>query len=298
MREFIKEFLKVLKIEKGLADNSLQSYKRDLIKYHLFIQKRQRLEDIVLVKERNLRAYVRFLNAENMSANSIKRAISCIRTYHKFLMSEGKMDHNPVLSIDTPKVAKKLPSILTIEEIDRILLFIPKKAPMSLRDIAIFEMMYSCGLRVTELCNFKLSNILWDTEMIRVDGKGGKQRFVPIGPMARKNLKDYINKERPLISKKNPNTPELFLSRNGNKLTRMMIWILLKKWASTAEINKEISPHTLRHSFATHLLEGGADLRSVQEMLGHADISTTQIYTHLDKEHLKEVHRTFHPRFD
>ncbi len=298
MREFIKDFLKVLKIEKGLADNSLQSYKRDLIKYHSFIQKRQRLEDIVLVKERNLRAYVRFLNAENMSANSIKRAISCIRTYHKFLMSEGKMDHNPVLSIDTPKVAKKLPSILTVEEIDRILHFIPKKTPMSLRDIAIFEMMYSCGLRVTELCNFKLSNILWDTEMIRVDGKGGKQRFVPIGPMARKNLKDYINKVRPLISKKNPNTPELFLSRNGNKLTRMMIWILLKKWASTAEINKEISPHTLRHSFATHLLEGGADLRSVQEMLGHADISTTQIYTHLDKEHLKEVHRTFHPRFD
>ena len=298
MREFIKEFLKVLKIEKGLAKNSLQSYKRDLIKYHLFIQKRQRLEDIVKVKERNLRAYVRFLNAENMSANSIKRAISCIRTYHKFLLSEGKMDHNPVLSIDTPKVAKKLPNILTVEEIDKILNFIPRKAPMSMRDIAIFEMMYSCGLRVTELCNFKISNIFWDTEMIRVDGKGGKQRFVPIGPMARKNLKDYINKERPLILEKNPNTPELFLSRNGKKLTRMMIWILLKKWASIAEINKEISPHTLRHSFATHLLEGGADLRSVQEMLGHADISTTQIYTHLDKEHLKEVHRTFHPRFD
>jgi|TARA_B100001094_G_scaffold83597_1_gene79943 integrase/recombinase XerD len=298
MREFIKEFLKVLKIEKGLAKNSLQSYKRDLIKYHLFIQKRQRLEDIAKVKERNLRAYVRFLNAENMSANSIKRAISCIRTYHKFLLSEGKMDHNPVLSIDTPKVAKKLPNILTVEEIDKILNFIPRKAPMSMRDIAIFEMMYSCGLRVTELCNFKISNIFWDTEMIRVDGKGGKQRFVPIGPMARKNLKDYINKERPLILEKNPNTPELFLSRNGKKLTRMMIWILLKKWASIAEINKEISPHTLRHSFATHLLEGGADLRSVQEMLGHADISTTQIYTHLDKEHLKEVHRTFHPRFD
>jgi len=233
-----------------------------------------------------------------MSANSIKRAISCIRTYHKFLLTEGKMDHNPVLSIDTPKVAKKLPNILTVEEIDKILNFIPRKAPMSMRDIAIFEMMYSCGLRVTELCNFKISNIFWDTEMIRVDGKGGKQRFVPIGPMARKNLKDYINNERPLILEKNPNTPELFLSRNGKKLTRMMIWILLKKWASIAEINKEISPHTLRHSFATHLLEGGADLRSVQEMLGHADISTTQIYTHLDKEHLKEVHRTFHPRFD
>ena len=184
------------------------------------------------------------------------------------------------------------------EKIDKILHFIPKKAPMSMRDVAIFEMMYSCGLRVTELCNFKLSNILWDSEMIRVDGKGGKQRFVPIGPMARRNLKDYIEKERPSFSEKDPKTPELFLSRNGKKLTRMMIWILLKKWANIAEINKEISPHTLRHSFATHLLEGGADLRSVQEMLGHADISTTQIYTHLDKEHLKEVHRTFHPRFD
>jgi len=298
MREFTQSFLRVLEVEKGLAPNSLLSYKRDLVKYHLFIQNRQRLDDITKVTQRNLRAYVRYLNAENISANSIKRALSCIRTYHKFLVSEGKMDHNPALQIDTPRVARKLPSVLTVEEIDKILHFIPKKAPMAMRDLAIFEMMYSCGLRVTELCNFKVSNILWDSEMIRIDGKGDRQRFVPIGPIARTNLKNYINKERPTLSQKNPNIAELFLSRNGRKLTRMMIWILLKKWANTAEITKKISPHTLRHSFATHLLEGGADLRSVQEMLGHADISTTQIYTHLDKEHLKEVHRTFHPRFD
>ena len=298
MREFTQSFLRVLEVEKGLAANSLLSYKRDLVKYHLFIQNRQRLDDITKVAQRNLRAYVRYLNAENISANSIKRALSCIRTYHKFLVSEGKMDYNPALQVDTPRVARKLPSVLTVEEIDKILDFIPKKAPMAMRDLAIFEMMYSCGLRVTELCKFKVSNILWDSEMIRVDGKGGNQRFVPIGPIARKNLKNYINKERPTLSQKNPNIAELFLSRNGRKLTRMMIWILLKKWANTAEITKKISPHTLRHSFATHLLEGGADLRSVQEMLGHADISTTQIYTHLDKEHLKEVHRTFHPRFD
>ena len=298
MREFAQSFLRVLEVEKGLADNSLLSYKRDLVKYHLFIQNRQRLDDITKVTQRNLRAYVRYLNAENISANSIKRALSCIRTYHKFIVSEGKMDHNPALQIDTPRVARKLPSVLTVEEIDKILHFIPKKAPMAMRDLAIFEMMYSCGLRVTELCNFKVSNILWDSEMIRIDGKGDRQRFVPIGPIARTNLKNYINKERPTLSQKNPNIAELFLSRNGRKLTRMMIWILLKKWANTAEITKKISPHTLRHSFATHLLEGGADLRSVQEMLGHADISTTQIYTHLDKEHLKEVHRTFHPRFD
>ena len=298
MREFTQSFLRVLEVEKGLAANSLLSYKRDLVKYHLFIQNRQRLDDITKVTQRNLRAYVRYLNAENISANSIKRALSCIRTYHKFLVSEGKMDHNPALQIDTPRVARKLPSVLTVEEIDKILHFIPKKAPMAMRDLAIFEMMYSCGLRVTELCNFKISNILWDSEMIRIDGKGDRQRFVPIGPIARTNLKNYINKERPSLSQKNPNIAELFLSRNGRKLTRMMIWVLLKKWANTAEITKKISPHTLRHSFATHLLEGGADLRSVQEMLGHADISTTQIYTHLDKEHLKEVHRTFHPRFD
>ena len=298
MIQFSKDFLKILKIEKGLAENSILSYKRDLAKYHAFIENRQRIDNIANVSQRNLRAYVRYLNAENISPNSIKRAISCIRNYHQFLVSEGKMDNNPVLQIDTPKVARKLPNVLSVEEIDKILHFIPKKAPMAKRDIAIFEMMYSCGLRVTELCNFKMSNILWDSEMIRVDGKGGRQRFVPIGPIARKNLKNYISKERPALIKKNPNIPELFLSRNGNKLTRMMIWILLKKWTSTAEITKEVSPHTLRHSFATHLLEGGADLRSVQEMLGHADISTTQIYTHLDKEHLKEVHRTFHPRFD
>ena len=298
MIQFSKDFLKILKIEKGLAENSILSYKRDLAKYHAFIENRQRIDNIANVSQRNLRAYVRYLNAENISPNSIKRAISCIRNYHQFLVSEGIMDNNPVLQIDTPKVARKLPNVLSVEEIDKILHFIPKKAPMAKRDIAIFEMMYSCGLRVTELCNFKMSNILWDSEMVRVDGKGGRQRFVPIGPIARTNLKNYINKERPALIKKNPNIPELFLSRNGNKLTRMMIWILLKKWTSTAEITKEVSPHTLRHSFATHLLEGGADLRSVQEMLGHADISTTQIYTHLDKEHLKEVHRTFHPRFD
>ena len=298
MIQFSTDFLKVLKIEKGLAENSILSYKRDLVKYHAFISNRQRIDDITNVTQRNLRAYVRFLNAENISPNSIKRAISCIRNYHQFLVSEGKMDFNPVLQIDTPRVARKLPSVLSVEEIEKILHFIPKKAPMAKRDIAIFEMMYSCGLRVTELCNFKISNILWDSEMVRIDGKGGRQRFVPIGPIARNNLKNYINKERPSLIDNNPNVPELFLSRNGKKLTRMMIWILLKKWTSTAEISKDVSPHTLRHSFATHLLEGGADLRSVQEMLGHADISTTQIYTHLDKEHLKEVHRTFHPRFE
>jgi integrase/recombinase XerD len=233
-----------------------------------------------------------------MAANSVKRAISTIRTYHNFLLFEGRMKDNPAQLLDTPKIPQKLPNILTIEEIDIILNIIPNDKPMALRDLAIFEMMYSCGLRVTELCDIKTTDILWDSEIIRVNGKGNKQRFVPIGPIARDNLKIYLNLKRPSLADKNNNVIELFLSQNGRKLTRMMIWVLLKKWTEASNLQKQVSPHTLRHSFATHLLEGGADLRSVQEMLGHADISTTQVYTHLDKEHLKEVHRTFHPRFD
>ena len=233
-----------------------------------------------------------------MAASSVKRAISTIRTYHNFLLAEGRMKDNPAQLLDTPKIPQKLPNILTIEEIDTILNIIPNDKPMALRDLAIFEMMYSCGLRVTELCDIKTTDILWDSELIRVNGKGNKQRFVPIGPIARDNLKNYLNHKRPSLAHKNHNVVELFLSQNGRKLTRMMIWILLKKWTDASNLQKKVSPHTLRHSFATHLLEGGADLRSVQEMLGHADISTTQVYTHLDKEHLKEVHRTFHPRFD
>jgi len=220
---------------------------------------------------------------------------------------------------------RKLPDILTVNEIDRIISAIPDNQPLAKRDNAIFELMYSCGLRVTELCDLERNDffgsnvkngdekpefieqeknrdkkvkIFKTLEFVRVKGKSGKHRFVPIGPIASEKLKSYWEFERDSLQKKNPNVPQVFLSRNGRQLTRMMIWILLKKWTNTAGILKKVSPHTLRHSFATHLLEGGADIRSVQEMLGHRDIATTQIYTHLDNKHLKEVHRTFHPRFD
>lgn len=287
----------MLKVERNLARNSLESYERDLLQYHHYLSSELRLKTIRNVTLGHIRSYIRHLNDKGMAANSVKRAVSSIRTYHNFLSAEGHMDDNPAQLLDTPKVPQKLPNVLTIQEIDRILSIIPDKAPMARRDLAIFEMMYSCGLRVTELCDIKTTDILWDSEMVRVKGKGDKQRFVPIGPIARENLKNYLNHERPTLADKNPNVAEVFLSRNGRKLTRMMIWILLKKWTKVADIQKEVSPHTLRHSFATHLLEGGADLRSIQEMLGHADIATTQVYTHLDKEHLQEVHRQFHPRF-
>ena len=298
MKHYIRDYMTMLKVERNLALNSLESYERDLNQYHDFLRKELKLKSILDVTLGHIRSYIRNMNNKGLAANSVKRAVSSIRTYHNFLSAEGHMKDNPAQLLDTPKVPQKLPKILTIQEVDAVLSVIPEKAPMAQRDLAIFEMMYSCGLRVTELCDFKITDILWDSEMIRVSGKGDKQRFVPIGPIARANLINYLNHERPMLADKNPNVAEVFLSRNGRKLTRMMIWILLKKWSEAAGVQKEVSPHTLRHSFATHLLEGGADLRSVQEMLGHSDIATTQIYTHLDKAHLKEVHKTFHPRFD
>ena len=298
MEQFIAEYMTMLKVERTLARNTLESYKRDLNQYHSFLKDDIKIKSIRNVTLGHIRTYVRYLSDKAMAASSVKRAISTIRTYHNFLLAEGRMKDNPAQLLEAPKIPQKLPNILTIEEIDTILNIIPYDKPMALRDLAIFEMMYSCGLRVTELCDIKTTDILWDSELIRVNGKGNKQRFVPIGPIARDNLKNYLNHKRPSLADKNHNVVELFLSQNGRKLTRMMIWILLKKWTDASNLQKKVSPHTLRHSFATHLLEGGADLRSVQEMLGHADISTTQVYTHLDKEHLKEVHRTFHPRFD
>ena len=298
MEQFIRQYMTMLKVERTLAKNTLESYQRDLNQYHSFLKSDLKIKSIRNVTLGHIRTYVRHLSDKSMAANSVKRAISTIRTYHNFLLAEGKIKDNPAQLLDTPKIPQKLPNILTIEEIDTILNIIPNDKPMAIRDLAIFEMMYSCGLRVTELCDIKTTDILWDSDIIRVNGKGNKQRFVPIGPIARDNLKNYLNHKRPSLADKNHNVVELFLSQNGRKLTRMMIWILLKKWTDASNLQKKVSPHTLRHSFATHLLEGGADLRSVQEMLGHADISTTQVYTHLDKEHLKEVHRTFHPRFD
>ena len=298
MVQYIQEYMTMLKVERTLAKNTLESYQRDLNQYHSFLKDDIKIKSIRNVTLGHIRTYVRYLSDKAMAASSVKRAISTIRTYHNFLLAEGKMKDNPAQLLDTPKIPQKLPNILTIQEIDTILNIIPNDKPMAIRDLAIFEMMYSCGLRVTELCDIKTTDILWDSELIRVNGKGNKQRFVPIGPIARDNLKNYLNHKRPSLADKNHNVVELFLSQNGRKLTRMMIWILLKKWTDASNLQKKVSPHTLRHSFATHLLEGGADLRSVQEMLGHADISTTQVYTHLDKEHLKEVHRTFHPRFD
>ncbi|MBC8215263.1 MAG: site-specific tyrosine recombinase XerD [Candidatus Marinimicrobia bacterium] len=296
METFLKDYYTMLRVEKNLAANSIQAYRRDLNRYVTFLTEEEAVKNLEGVRQKHIRGYFRMLKDAHLAAASISRAFSSVRSYHAFLSDEGHVRHNPAHMLEAPKLPQKLPNILTAQEVDKILTAVDIRTSLGKRDHAVLEMLYSSGLRVSELCDLKLQDLLLDSEMIRVIGKGGKERLVPLGPQAKDSLDTYLKYVRPGLSRKGKAAGKVFISRNGNPLTRAMVNILLKKWTLAAEVNKKVSPHTLRHSFATHLLEGGADLRSVQEMLGHADISTTQIYTHLDREHLKEVHRTFHPR--
>lgn len=297
MERHLKDYITFLRIEKNLSPNTIEAYERDLNRYLQFIKEAQSITDLNKVKQKHIRRYLRVLNDVHLSINSINRAFSSIRSFHNYLAGEEIIETNPMLLLNTPKAPRKLPQVLSVQEIETILSTVDTTNNLGKRDLAILEILYSGGLRVSELCDLKLTDLLLDAEMIRVTGKGNKQRLVPLGPKALQCLNDYYKVVRPGLARKNQNSGRIFLSRNGKPLTRMMVWIIIKKYVALTNIKKDISPHTFRHSFATHLLEGGADLRAVQEMLGHADISTTQIYTHLDKEYLKEVHRTFHPRW-
>jgi integrase/recombinase XerD len=233
-----------------------------------------------------------------LEANSISRNFSSIKGFHEFLISEGITEHDPLANFDRPKLSKRLPSVLSIEEIDLILAQPDMESHYGIRDRAILEMMYATGLRVSEVVTIRNSNsnLLFDSGLIRVFGKGSKERVVPIGQSAIEYINLYLRESRIILRSKKNSTDVLFLNHHGKKLSRASIWEMIKKYSKSADINKNVHPHTFRHSFATHLLEGGADLRAVQEMLGHSDISTTQIYTHIDREYLKEVHKSFHPR--
>jgi len=297
METYLKDYLTMLRVERNLAVNSLDAYSRDLKRYLTYLHDETGIKTMQRIRPKHIRGFIRCLNDAHLAPASVSRVFSAIRSYHNFLTSEKLVLDNPTQLLEAPRLPRKLPEVLTVEEVDTIIAAIDRDHPMSLRDLAIIECLYSAGLRVTELCDLKLTSLLFETEMVRIIGKGSKERFVPLGAPALKMLNEYLKYLRPGLSRKGKNTGYLFLSRNGRQLTRMAVWNILKRWSGAAGITKQISPHTLRHSFATHLLEGGADLRAVQEMLGHADISTTQIYTHLDKAYLKEVHRTFHPRW-
>ena len=294
MDTHFQDYLTMLRVERNLSPRTLEAYQRDLKHYLSFIVDKDVIS-LSNISQMHIREYIRSLNEKGLAASSIARIFSSIRSYHKFLSAENFVNENPTLILTSPKAPKKLPHVLMEEEISAIINAVVETFQYAKRDKAIIEMLYSCGLRVSELCALSLNNLYLNDDMIRIMGKGSKERLLPVGGRAKNFLNDYLIHCRPGIQK-DKGSSSVFLSRNGNPLTRAMINNILRKWSQVAGISKSVSPHTLRHSFATHLLEGGADLRFVQALLGHSDISTTQIYTHLDKHHLKEVYQTHHPR--
>jgi len=294
METHFQDYLTMLRVEQNVSPRTFEAYQRDLNQYLAFIVEKG-VDTLGQISQMHIREYIRTLNDRGLASSSIARIFSSIRSYHKFLSAEGIIKKNPTLVITSPKAPKKLPDVLSEIEIAAITKAVDESSQFAKRDKAIIEMLYSCGLRVSELCGLKISNLFLDDDMIRIIGKGSKERLLPIGGTGKRYLNDYLTYTRPGFLK-NTGSSSVFLSRNGKPLTRAMVNILLTKWVRASGITKTVSPHTLRHSFATHLLEGGADLRFVQALLGHSDISTTQIYTHLDKHYLKEVYKTHHPR--
>ena len=294
METHFHDFLTMLRVERNVSDHTMDAYKRDINQYLMYLGDLD-LQNLSDVKSTHVRGYIRVLNDGGMAPASISRIISSIRTYYRFLSSENILNENPVLLINNPKLPKKLPDVLSEKEISLIINAIQESSQFYQRDKAIIEMLYSCGIRVTELCNLEMSNLFIDEDLIRVMGKGNKERLLPLGARSKKYVNEYIKHSRNSHIKKSGSS-FVFVSRNGNQLTRAMINIILNKWTQVSGLKKSVSPHKLRHSFATHLLEGGADLRFVQALLGHSDISTTQIYTHIDKHYLKEVYKIHHPR--
>ena len=289
-----QDYLTMLRVERNVSPQTIDAYKRDINQYLGYLND-SGIKNLSKIKSTHIRNYIRVLNDGGMAPASISRIISSIRSYHKYLSSENILDKNPVLVINNPKLPKKLPDVLSEKEISLIIDSIDESSQFYQRDKAIIEMLYSCGIRVSEICNLEMSNLFIKDELIRVMGKGNKERLLPLGSRSRRYLDNYLLSSRLGFIKKTRSS-FVFVSRNGNQLTRAMVNIILNKWVHISGLRKSVSPHKLRHSFATHLLEGGADLRFVQALLGHSDISATQIYTHLDKHHLKEVYKTHHPR--
>ena len=297
MEIFLSDFLLSLQVERNLSLNTVEAYKHDISRYLVFIKGIGRVVSIDDIKPRHIREYVRMLSDLYLKPASIRRNVSVVRSYHRFLVDEGYATTNPSELLEAPKLSRKLPTVLSVSEVEKLLEVADGHTPLDIRDRAMFELLYSAGLRVSELVSLKVMNLLANRGWIRVFGKGSKERVVPLGSHAAKWMEKYLNEARPLLSGKGRETDIVFLNHLGRPISRKGVWKIVHKSAEAAGIKKPVSPHTLRHSFATHLLEGGADLRAVQEMLGHTDISTTQIYTHLDKSYLKEVHKTYHPRW-
>lgn len=295
MEVFIREYLATLKLERNLSGNTIASYKNDLNSLLNFLSD-SGVKDPSNINSKLLNDFFGVLTKLGLSSRSAARYYSSVKGFFGYLFSNRYIEINPMEKISAPKVSKGLPNVLNINEIEAILSQPDTSKKLGLRDKALLETFYACGLRVSELINLKISDLFLSEEMIRVFGKGSKERFVPIGSSAINWINEYLKNSRPLLEKRAKSQHVLFLNNRGTKLSRMGVWKIVSKYAKLAGIKKEVHPHTFRHSFATHLLEGGADLRAVQEMLGHVDISTTQIYTHIDRDYIKQIHRDFHPR--
>ena len=302
--ELATEYLSHLQFERRLSNNTIYAYNLDLKKYTHFLFSELHLTSINSIKASHIENFVKDLNnagtmdakSDLKKASTIHRLFSTIRGFHQYLCQLRITENDPSELLVPPRLTRKIPTTLLVEEVDKIIQAVDLTKKYALRDQAILSLLYASGIRVTELVDLKLKNLMMDDGLIRVFGKGRKERIVPIGKIALSFLTLYLKELRPSNSRKGTSQGILFLNHRGGKLTRMSIWNILHENTLRAGITKKVSPHVLRHSFATHLLEGGADLRSVQEMLGHSDITTTQIYTNIDKIYLKEIHKEFHPR--
>lgn len=295
----VRHFSNYLKIERSLSANSVEAYIHDVQMLQQFIAMKDPQRSPLQITTKVLQGFLEYINELGMSAHSQARILSGIKAFYKYMLFEELIDKDPTALIEGPKLGRKLPDTLSYPEIEKLFNAIDMSSAEGGRNRAMLEVLYSSGLRVSELTDLKMNNVYFDIGFLRIVGKGNKERLVPIGRDAMKFLKIYIDE----IRGKHPHKPPqkdseifVFLNRNGKKLTRVMIFTIIKRLASSIALNKTISPHTFRHSFATHLIEGGADLRAVQEMLGHESITTTEIYTHLDRDYLRQVIQEFHPR--
>jgi integrase/recombinase XerD len=295
LRESIEDFLDHLSAERGLSPNTVASYRGDLAAYALYLEDAG-VASAGAVEGRHVRAYMRSRGGARASARSASRALSAIRGFHRFLVASGTAPADPTLGVPGPKLGKRLPDVLAVHEIETLMAAVDTSSPLGVRNRAMLEVAYGAGLRVSELLSLEISNLFFEEGYIVCVGKGSKERVIPVGREAIEWTERYRREARPALAKKAPPTNVLFLNARGRPLSRMGFWKILQGQVARAGVRERVKPHTLRHSFATHLLEGGADLRAVQEMLGHSDISTTQVYTSVDREYLKEIHRSFHPR--
>ena len=292
-----KGYKAYLQLERSLSDNSVEAYLRDIEKLTQFLLLTNNLKTPDELELKDLQHFIKYISELDMTASSQSRIISGIRSFYKYCLIENIVKKDPSVLLEAPRTKRTLPDVLSFDEIESIINAVDLSTPEGGRNKAILEVLYSCGLRVTELVNLRISHLYLDVGFIRVIGKGDKERLVPIGQSAIKYINIYKKDIRVHVPVKKGHEDILFLNRRGAKLTRVMIFLLLKDLVKKAGITKSISPHTFRHSFATHLVEGGADLRAVQEMLGHESITTTEIYTHIDRDYLRDTLQRFHPAF-